>query len=1099
MWRRPGRCALAVGFLLGLPAAAQAQTTLVSGDIAFVRMNEDNIDAFSFVALVDLAPGTVVYFTERGWLNTTWMANTESHLKYTAPAGGLPAGSVVHVDETAADVLTLTGSGTVAFAWGTSGFNLASGDQMLAYQTSSATLPTSTATLTFIAGITLNDGNGSSADYYNDPITHWTVATYANTGGSATNKSTLPSGLTNGVNCLSVFPDFAVLASQDNVRYNNSLTSGTRAQLLAAISNAANWVYDDITNYPTSSVGPFTVTSLVPEVEIQGNGTTIPDGDTTPTASDHTDFGTTPVAGGSVVRTFTIRNTGAGALTLGGSPRVAVSGLHAADFTVTTQPAASVAAGGSGTFQVTFDPSASGTRTATLSIANNDADENPYNFSIQGVGTAPAPEIYVLGNSVTILDEDSTPSAADHTDFGSTDSTTGSVTRTFSIRNQGEAVLSLSGTPRVAVGGANPADFVVAVQPATSVAVGGATDFQVTFNPTATGLRSATLSIANNDADENPYNFAIQGTGTSTNLAAGAIAFIGYNSDDPDGFAFIALTDLPPTEQIYFTDEGWNGSAWNGSPNEAHFSWTAPAAGLPIGSIVRIYESATNTLTASSGTVSGLLVGTVFHYSSGDQVLAYQSATGADPAAPQFVAGLHADYQSDNYDAATGWSATGNSDSTSGVPSGLANAVNCVSLFPATTERRNAKYTGTLTGSADVLRAAINDYRNWSFADTPFAIAPTDFATPVVTYSPEIEVVGNGTVIAAGDTSPTIADHTNFLGATLIGQTVARTFTIRNLGVGSLTLGGTPRIAIVGIDAAAFVVTAAPAATVAAGGTTTFTITFTPARTGPHAALVRIANNDANENPYEFAIAGATAPALSIADVAVNEGNSGATTCRFTVSLAHATEQDVSFDLTTADGTATAADGDYTPRALVGQGIPAGATSVAIDVLVHGDVRIESDETFFVSLANVVGATVGDAQATGTITNDDVTVYTYADWTMIRFSVDERANPAFSGADADPYGVGLTNLMRYALDLPAHGPVVSPVSTSLVGTTSTLSFPIRASAFDLQYIVQSSTDLVAWADVQTYQSTAAPQAISRSVVAPGGARRFFLRLKVVAP
>jgi hypothetical protein len=1092
--------ALAAGLVFGLPAAVQAQSTLAPGDIAFVRMNEDNVDAFSFVALVDLAPGTVIYFTERGWLNATWIGNSESHLKYTAPAGGLSAGSIVHVDETAADVFAVAGAGgSVAFAWGTSGFNLASGDQMLAYQTASATLPTSTASLTFIAGITLNDGNGSSPEYYNDPITHWTVAAYANTGGSATNKSTLPSGLTNGVNCLSVFPDFNVLASQDNVRYNNSLTSGTRAQLLAAISNAANWVYDDTTNYPISSVGPFTVTSLVPEIEVQGNGTIITDGDTTPATADHTDFGTTPVAGGSVVRTFTIRNTGTGALTLGGSPRVVIGGLHAADFTVTGQPAASVVAAGSTTFQITFDPLAAGTRSATVSIANNDADENPYNFGIQGVGTAPAPEVYVQGNGVTILDEDTSPAAVDHTAFGSVDSTTGSITRTFSIFNQGEAALSLTGSPRVAVGGANSADFVVSVQPAASVAVGGSTSFEVTFDPTATGLRTATLSIANNDSDENPYNFAIQGAGTSMNLDAGAIAFIGYNSDDPDGFAFIALADIPPTEQIYFTDEGWNGSAWNGSPSEAHFSWTAPAAGLPIGSIVRIYESATNTLTASSGTVSGLLVGTVFHYPAGDQVLAYQSATGTDPATPQFVAGLHADYQSDNYDAATGWSATGNSDSTSRVPAGLANAVNCVALFPATTERHNAKYSGTLTGSADALRTAINDYRNWSVGDTPYAIGPSDFVTPVVTHSPEIEILGKGVVIASGDTTPTIADDTSFAGAYAIGEVVTHTFTIRNLGAGSLVLGGAPRVAISGTDAAAFVVTVAPAASVAVDGNTTFTIAFTPSKTGPHTALVRIANNDANENPYEFAIAGATAPALSIADVAVDEGNSGAATCRFTVSLAYATEQDVFFDIATADDTATAADGDYTPESFVGQAIPAGATSVAFDVLVHGDVRIEPNQTFFVNLTNVVGANVGDAQGIGTITNDDVTVYTYADWTMVSFSADERTNPAFSGLDADPYGVGLANLLRYALDLPAHGPVVSPVTTSVVGTTSTISFPIRASASDLAYIVQSSTDLVAWADVQTYQSTSVPQAISRSVAAPDGVRRFFLRLKIVAP
>ncbi len=135
-----------------------------------------------------------------------------------------------------------------------------------------------------------------------------------------------------------------------------------------------------------------------PEMDVQGNSVSIVDGDSTPSLTDHTDFGSALVAGGTVVRTYTIRNTGTATLNLTGSPRVAVSGTHAADFTVTTQPAASsVAAGGTTTFQVTFDPSAVGTRTAALSIANDDANESPYNYSIQGAGTTPpemqAPEM----------------------------------------------------------------------------------------------------------------------------------------------------------------------------------------------------------------------------------------------------------------------------------------------------------------------------------------------------------------------------------------------------------------------------------------------------------------------------------------------------------------------------------------------------------------------------------------------------------------------------------------------------------------------------------------------------------------------------------
>jgi len=127
----------------------------------------------------------------------------------------------------------------------------------------------------------------------------------------------------------------------------------------------------------------------VPEIGVLGNGVSIADGDTTPSTADHTDFGATGVAGGTVIRTFTIANTGTGALALTGSPRVQVTGSHASDFAVTVQPSASVAAGASTTFRVTFDPSGAGLRTARIVIANNDADENPFDFSIQGTGTTP--------------------------------------------------------------------------------------------------------------------------------------------------------------------------------------------------------------------------------------------------------------------------------------------------------------------------------------------------------------------------------------------------------------------------------------------------------------------------------------------------------------------------------------------------------------------------------------------------------------------------------------------------------------------------------------------------------------------------------------
>lgn len=92
------------------------------------------------------------------------------------------------------------------------------------------------------------------------------------------------------------------------------------------------------------------------------------------------------VTNASLLHTFTIANKGAKPLSLTGNPRAVITGTNAADFVVTTQPAASIAAGGSTTFVIKFDPSALGTRTATVKIVSNDAKTSPYTFVVKGSG-----------------------------------------------------------------------------------------------------------------------------------------------------------------------------------------------------------------------------------------------------------------------------------------------------------------------------------------------------------------------------------------------------------------------------------------------------------------------------------------------------------------------------------------------------------------------------------------------------------------------------------------------------------------------------------------------------------------------------------------
>ena len=116
----------------------------------------------------------------------------------------------------------------------------------------------------------------------------------------------------------------------------------------------------------------------------------------------------------------------------------------------------------------------------------------------------------------------------------------------------------------------------------------------------------------------------------------------------------------------------------------------------------------------------------------------------------------------------------------------------------------------------------------------------------------------------------------------------------------------------------------------------------------------------------------AAAPSLTIDDVAIGEGDSGFSVATFTVSLSAAIPSPVSFSIATSDDTASAAAGDYVPRSLTGQIIPAGATSYEFHVTVNGDIAAEPDERFAVTVTSAVNAIVADGQGTGTIVNDDI-------------------------------------------------------------------------------------------------------------------------------
>ena len=118
-----------------------------------------------------------------------------------------------------------------------------------------------------------------------------------------------------------------------------------------------------------------------PEIAVeQPVGTGLADG------SAMINFGSVNTGSSSSALAFTIRNTGTANLT---GLSLSKSGTHSADYTLGGLGATALAPGASTTFTATFTPGAAGTRTAAIQIASNDADENPFDINLTGVGTVP--------------------------------------------------------------------------------------------------------------------------------------------------------------------------------------------------------------------------------------------------------------------------------------------------------------------------------------------------------------------------------------------------------------------------------------------------------------------------------------------------------------------------------------------------------------------------------------------------------------------------------------------------------------------------------------------------------------------------------------
>jgi hypothetical protein len=252
------------------------------------------------------------------------------------------------------------------------------------------------------------------------------------------------------------------------------------------------------------ALAPDSALAAAPNIVVeQPVGTDIPDGGSK-------DFGQV-VAGSNTSLTFTIKNTGDANLN-----GLAVSkdpGGTAGDFTVTSQPAASVGGPGSTTFTVQFTPTGTGIRTATLHIANNDPVATKQLFDITVTGTGTAPVMEVEQPTGTALANNATKNFGAVL-LGSSQTLTFRVKNTAAGANAGPLNLSITKD------GADAGFFAVsAISPLPPIAAGSFSEITVTFSPTTTPRTfTAALHLTNNDPGNTPFHINLTGIGAAPDL-----------------------------------------------------------------------------------------------------------------------------------------------------------------------------------------------------------------------------------------------------------------------------------------------------------------------------------------------------------------------------------------------------------------------------------------------------------------------------------------------------------------------------------------------------------------------------------------------------
>jgi hypothetical protein len=296
-----------------------------------------------------------------------------------------------------------------------------------------------------------------------------------------------------------------------------------------ASASTSNQTLSFDTNDATGGEDPVTF-----PVQCVGNAAAAPEFNSAP--ADGATISLTTAVGGSTTSGLNISNSGTAALTgtisgLGGVLGIAPGTLN-------------IAGGANQNYTITCSPVSATTVIQTLTVTSNDADESPATYTVQCTGSsAPAPEFSsnpLAGATLSIATNVGAPG-----------------TDTVMVTNNGNADLQVSAS----IGG-GPV-FSVAPSTAQTITAGNSRMFTVTCTPASAGLQIQTLTLATNDADENPVTYSVNCTGQapefeSTPAAPGPITLTG-TAGGTDPTAPITISNTGSANLVIASATGLNG------------------------------------------------------------------------------------------------------------------------------------------------------------------------------------------------------------------------------------------------------------------------------------------------------------------------------------------------------------------------------------------------------------------------------------------------------------------------------------------------------------------------------------------------------------